>query len=210
MPDVQSAHPSNEVISRHTVRARQFVVVDVDYGQTLRLTDRSGGSAAQLLLSVAGDQRDRFSAPNTAVLNKTIYLSSGGVLYSYFYQPMMTITEDTVGGHSMLPTPLRASAEVEDPDSQLGLGVLDAAAAELGVKAGQAPFPFQAFVHHVLSDTGAVSQAASRSRVGDTVALVADLDLRAVIVNNPALVGQQTTVEESVIEVSLSQTATEE
>ncbi|MGB3482598.1 MAG: urea carboxylase-associated family protein [Mycobacterium sp.] len=209
MPDPQLESPPTHLAFRQVIEPQRFAVVDVAYGQTLRIADHTGGSAVQLVLVVAGDQRDRFSAPNTAVLNKSIYFSTGAVLYSYFYQPMMTITEDSVGRHSLLPTPLPAAGDSDSAGVRSGQGLLELAVANLGLTPSQTPFPFQAFIHHALSDTGVVSEALSHSKPGDAIAFRAELDLRAVVVNNPALIGEPAAAASRTIEVSVNRAVRE-
>lgn len=58
----------------------QSRLVEVAYGQGLRLVDVKGGAAPQLIVVVAGDSRDRISAPNSIVLNRSVYFTVGGVL----------------------------------------------------------------------------------------------------------------------------------
>jgi uncharacterized protein len=208
MPSSSQIAPHVEQVGAYAITADQFHVVEIAYGETLRLTDRDGGGVAQMILTVAGDPRDRFSAPNTSVLNLGVYCTTGTVLYSYFYQKMMTIGADTVGGHSLLPTSITQS-EVHDMAATSGCELLWRASAELGLTPAQTPFPFQAFIHHGLNDSGVISEAESRSSAGDYVEFVADMDLRAVIVHNTALL-RTARPAASTIEVALHRAAGKE
>jgi len=71
----------------------------VKKGQTLRIIDLEGNQAADFLCYNVHDPAERYSAQDTVVARRNIYLSKGTVLMSNEANPMMTITADTVGKH---------------------------------------------------------------------------------------------------------------
>jgi urea carboxylase-associated protein 1 len=76
----------------------------VHAGQTLRIVDLGGNQAVDCLLYNADDPTERYSAPDTIVAQRNIFLVEGTRLLSNEGAPMMTITEtscayhDTIGG----------------------------------------------------------------------------------------------------------------
>jgi urea carboxylase-associated protein 1 len=73
-------------------------------GQTLRIVDLAGNQAVDCLLYNAADLGERYSAPDTIVAQRNIFLVTGSQLMSNEGAPMMTITattcayHDTIGG----------------------------------------------------------------------------------------------------------------
>jgi uncharacterized protein len=170
-----------------TLAPGQHAVLGLDYGQTVRIVDDEGGQRAQLVCVNRGDRRERFSAPNTMLLNKGVYFTAGSVLYSYYCQPMMTITAAAAGSDT-LPGPL-AGGQLEDA---AGRAALVAALGEIGLRRAQLPFPLQVFTRHEVAGDGTVGAGQSTSRAGDHIDLRAELDLFFVIVNAGGNGGQST------------------
>ncbi len=74
-------------------------------GQTLRLIDLEGQQAVDFLCFGThpyGGQVERYHMPNTIKIPKNILLGKGSVLYSQFARPMMSIIEDSCGGHDTI------------------------------------------------------------------------------------------------------------
>jgi urea carboxylase-associated protein 1 len=76
----------------------------VEAGQTLRIVDLAGNQAVDCLLYDAHDTDHRYSAPDTLVAQRNIFLVEGSQLLSNEAVPMMTVTgttcahHDTIGG----------------------------------------------------------------------------------------------------------------
>ena len=71
-------------------------------GDFLVLVDLEGQQAIDFLCYNAHDTRERYHAPNTIKLQGNIYLGQGSVLWSVRARRMMTITEDSCGGHDTI------------------------------------------------------------------------------------------------------------
>lgn len=180
------------------LQAGEVTTVALDYGQTLRLTDTGGAACCQLIAVNRGDTRERFSAPNTMLLNKVVYFGEGSILYSYFCNPMLTITA-TDSAHDALPGVLPR------PGDRPGRDLLIGAFAELGLAAHQVPYPFLAFVHHDISTDGTIGVARSTSSAGGFVELRAELDLQVVLAHTPDLFEAPSSL--SIVDIKLSDTA---
>jgi urea carboxylase-associated protein 1 len=76
----------------------------VEQGSTLRIVDLRGNQAVDCLLYRADDPSERYSAPDTIVAQRNLFLVAGSRLLSNEGRPMMTVTattcdrHDTVGG----------------------------------------------------------------------------------------------------------------
>jgi urea carboxylase-associated protein 1 len=76
----------------------------VEAGQTLRIIDLAGNQAVDCLLYDAHDTDHRYSAPDTLIAQRNIFLVEGTRLLSNEGVPMMTVTgttcayHDTIGG----------------------------------------------------------------------------------------------------------------
>ncbi len=71
-------------------------------GEYLKLVDLEGRQAVDFLCYNADDPGERYHAPNTIKVPGNIYLGRGSVLRSSLARPMMTIVEDTCGGHDTI------------------------------------------------------------------------------------------------------------
>jgi hypothetical protein len=68
-------------------------------GQTLRIVDLRGNQAVDFLAYNAADTAERYSAPDTVVAQRNLFLGVGTVLMSNEGRPLLTITGDTCGRH---------------------------------------------------------------------------------------------------------------
>jgi urea carboxylase-associated protein 1 len=92
------------VVHDETLPARAAWAKVVEAGQTLRIVDLGGNQAVDCLLYDAHDTDHRYSAPDTLVAQRNIFLIEGTQLLSNEGVPMMTVTgttcryHDTIGG----------------------------------------------------------------------------------------------------------------
>lgn len=183
----ESLPPETEQGTTITIPSGSHRLLSVAFGETLILSDEDGGQAGQIIPVVAGDHRDRFSSANTMAINKTAFFTTGGIFYSYFCHPMMTIVGDDTGSHSLLPSPLGEKGSASFRAGQQTQELLADVAASLGIEPQLMPFPFQVFAQHDLSVDGTVSAPRSGSAKGHSLALRAEMDLDIAVVNNPFL-----------------------
>ena len=90
------------VIEDTVVEARLPWSGRVARGEHLVLVDLEGQQAIDFLCYNAHDPQERYHAPNTVKLQSNIYLGQGSVLWSVRAREMMTIVEDTCGGHDTI------------------------------------------------------------------------------------------------------------
>ncbi|NMD56330.1 MULTISPECIES: urea amidolyase associated protein UAAP2 [Tsukamurella] len=74
----------------------------VPAGQTLTMTDLHGNQAVDTLFYGAHDHTIRYSAQQTILGQRSIFLGTGTVIRDQESRPMMTIVDDEVGHHDTL------------------------------------------------------------------------------------------------------------
>jgi urea carboxylase-associated protein 1 len=74
----------------------------VERGQVLRIVDVEGKQGVDFLCYNAKHPEERYHAANTLKRARTIFLTTGHVLYSDVAHPMFTIVADTCGRHDTI------------------------------------------------------------------------------------------------------------
>jgi len=93
---------SGAAILDHVIPARAPWSAVVGRGQTLRIIDLGGNQAVDCLLYNANDPVERYSAHDTVVAQRNIFLVAGTQLMSNEGAPMMTITSTTCAYHDTI------------------------------------------------------------------------------------------------------------
>jgi uncharacterized protein len=93
---------SHDVVSDEIVPPRAPWSRIVRRGETLRIVDLEGNQAVDCILYNAHDTAERYSAPDTLVAQRNIFLGVGTELVSNEGNPMMRITEDSCGLHDTI------------------------------------------------------------------------------------------------------------
>ena len=93
--------PETAVLSE-TVLAGDYWIHEIAAGQTFRIVDLGGNQAVDTLFYSARDTSERYSATDTIVGQRNIYLTTGTTLLSNLRNPMLTIVADTCGRHDTL------------------------------------------------------------------------------------------------------------
>jgi urea carboxylase-associated protein 1 len=89
-------------IYSQVVLAGDYWIHEIKAGQTFRIVDLGGNQAVDTLFYSAKDTAERYSATDTIVGQRNIYLTTGTVLLSNLRNPMLTIVADTCGRHDTL------------------------------------------------------------------------------------------------------------
>jgi uncharacterized protein len=74
----------------------------LEAGETLRIVDLCGNQAVDTFFYNADDVTERYSATDTILGQRNVYLRNHSVLRSNLARPMLTIVEDTCGRHDTL------------------------------------------------------------------------------------------------------------
>lgn len=186
-----SARPEGTIIEDIVVPARAPWSAVVKKGQTLRLIDLEGQQAIDFLCfgtKPFEGQIERYHMPNTIKIPKHAFLEKGTVLYSQFARPMMTITEDSCGGHDTIFGCCSFAVD------QVRYGKQNAECCQRNferemARHGLGPEHVVAnanfFMNVPVNSDGHVDITDSQSRAGDFVDLRAEMDVIAVLSNCP-------------------------
>lgn len=93
------------VLTDTVVPARAPWSVRLETGERLRLIDLEGQQAIDFLCFAAEPHRgqvERYHMPNTIKIPQRLTIGRGSVLYSQFARPLMTVVEDSMGGHDTI------------------------------------------------------------------------------------------------------------
>jgi uncharacterized protein YcgI (DUF1989 family) len=172
------------------VPARAHFAVRLARGQALRVVDVEGQQVLDLVAFGAADPREKLSCILSNLFNGTWRLTTGHVLYTNRAQPMLTIGDDRVGIHHsgggfcseesnffryrVRPTP-NCKANLEQAMAEQGIpaDVLDYDAC------------FNVFMNIEYLPDGGFAIAPPRSKAGDHVDLVAEMDCLLALSNCP-------------------------
>lgn len=171
-------------------------------GQVLRLVDLEGRQAIDFLCYNAHDHAERYHAANTIKVAGNVYLDKGAVLRSVRARPMMTLIEDTCGGHDTIFG--CCSFELDD----VRYGARNARCCQRNfelelARHGMGPRDVVSnvnfFMRVPVAPDGAAAIVDGVSKPGDFVDLRAEMDVLVVLSNcpealNPATGGRPTPV----------------
>lgn len=100
------ALPRGTILEDTVVPPRAPWSARIPHGAHLRLIDIEGRQAIDFLCFAADlrpdGQRERYHSANTVKIPCNILIGRGSVLYSQFARPLMTVVEDTMGGHDTI------------------------------------------------------------------------------------------------------------
>lgn len=97
-PKLRSAN----AIHNEIVASGASWIHEVKAGQVIRIVDLGGHQAVDALFYSAWDTSERYSAHDTILTQRNIYLTIGTQLMSNVGRPMLTILADTCGRHDTL------------------------------------------------------------------------------------------------------------
>ncbi|MFQ6023026.1 MAG: DUF1989 domain-containing protein [Acidiferrobacterales bacterium] len=165
----------------------------IKYHHVLRIVDLEGQQGVDFLCYNAERPEERYHAPNTLKACRTLRLGKGHTLYSDEARPLFTIIEDTCGGHDTIGGCCSA------PSNAMLYGVHDCrgcrenfleALAAFGLSRRDIVPNVNFFCNVPVLQDGRLAETVfveGRSRAGDFVDLLADMDVLAVISNCPQL-----------------------
>lgn len=151
-------------------------------GQRLRVIDPQGEQVADLIAFNRGDTLEALSSGRTLDYAARLFLTTGDLLYSNRSRPMFRIGEDRVRRHDFLLTPCSADTFrilYGHTHPHRGChGNLSEALAPYGIAPDQIPVTFNVFMNvDVNGETGELAVRPPRSKAGDYVDFVAQMDL---------------------------------
>ena len=99
---VASARQPQAAVYREVVGAGDYWLYPLKAGQVLRIIDSEGNQAADTLFYNLHEPDERYSAKDTIVAQRKLYLEAGTVLMSNRNRPLLTIVADTCGRHDTI------------------------------------------------------------------------------------------------------------
>jgi uncharacterized protein YcgI (DUF1989 family) len=149
-------------------------------GELLRVIDPEGEQVADLVAFADPDRAEVFSAAQTREVARTLFVTTGHVLYAKSGLPLLTIVADDVGRHDLLFPPCRPEmyrriyGQEDHPNC---LENLAGALAPFGVTQDEVPMPFNIFQHTVVHPEGRMEVRTPLSKPGDAILLRAERDV---------------------------------
>lgn len=96
------ASPPGHIVRDDVVPPGEGWAEVVRRGQILRIVDQAGKQGVDFLCYHATQSEERYHAANTMKKARSIWLTTGHVLYSDVARPMFTIAADTCGRHDTI------------------------------------------------------------------------------------------------------------
>ena len=163
------------------IAPRSGAAFELRQGQTLTVFDPEGTQVADLLAFGLADVREVISNGRTFDYEETIALTTGHRLWSNRSNPMLEISEDTVGRHDFLLTPCSEATfrhfYPEHPVHRGCFGNLAEALAPWGIGEDDIPTAFNVFMNvPVDADSGKLAVLPPASKPGDSIRLTALMD----------------------------------
>lgn len=164
------------------IQPRTGTAFTLHKAETLTVIDPLGEQVCDLLAFCADDVSEAISSGRSLDYASKIYLTTGDLIYSNRSRVMLRIAEDTVGRHDFLLTPCSADTFrliYGDETPHHGCqGNFERALAPYGISADRIPVAFNVFMNvEIDAATGRLTVAPPRSRGGDFVRFVAEMDL---------------------------------
>lgn len=185
------ALPQGQIIEDTIVAARAPWSARISAGQMLRLIDVEGQQAIDFLcfgVEPYADQVERYHMPNTIKIPKQLTLEKGSILYSQFARPMMTVTEDSCGGHDTIFGCCSFAVDQVRYGAQNGECCqrnFEREMARHGLGPEHVVANANFFMNVPVAQNGHVDIIDSQSKAGDFVDLRAEMDVIAVLSNCP-------------------------
>ena len=167
---------------RAEIAPRSGIAFLLRAGQRLRVIDPQGEQVADLIAFNRDDTQEYLSSGRTLDYASRLFLTTSDLLYSNRSRPMFRIGEDRVRRHDFLLTPCSADTfriiyGHENPHRGCH-GNLAEALAPFGIAPDRIPVTFNVFMNvDVNGETGELAVRPPRSKAGDFVDFVAQMDL---------------------------------
>lgn len=167
---------------RAEIPPRSGVAFGLRAGQRLRVIDPRGEQVSDMIAFNRDDTQEYLSSGRTLDYASRLFLTTDDILYSNRSTPMFRIGEDRVRRHDFLLTPCSADTfhiiyGHEHPHRGCH-GNLSEALAPFGIAPDQIPVTFNIFMNvDVNGETGEIAVRPPRSKAGDYVDFIAQMDL---------------------------------
>lgn len=167
------------VVARETVPGGWYWYGRIGRGETLRLVNATGGSAATVVAWNADDVSERINHADTVKVQWSAALRKGRVILSDMGRVVFSITEDTSGAHDALVggSTAASNARKYGGDHRNTRDNFVLAATKLGLARADLPLPIAFFAAVETDAEGAFVWNEARRAKDDFVDLRAEMDL---------------------------------
>lgn len=154
-------------------------MIEVKQGQLVQIVDMQGKQVADFVAFNATDKNEYLSTAVTRSANNSVMLQKGQTLYSNRRNPMLEITDDTVGRHDTLFAACdpKRYEQLGAPGHASCRAALTEALAEFGVDYDHVPDPVNWFMNVAIRQRGELEIREPLSEPGDQVQLTALTDV---------------------------------
>ncbi len=190
MPEMasQSEQVPGKIVSTTVMAPGGAMAWEVRKGQVLRLIDVEGQQVGDLVCFNLHRLEEKLSPPNTALLNRTIRLTTGHGIWSDEASLMLTIVADTVGWHDIIGGACSGYTNKLRYGKDATPNCRDnffAALRPWGIGWKDVPYAFNVFMNLTVGADHSVAIDVPRSRAGDHVDFRAEMDVLVGISNCP-------------------------
>ena len=178
------------VLQETIIPARWYLALEMEKGQILRIVDIEGQQVADVVFFNRDNLAEKFSPMNTVTLNRHIYLSNGGDIYSDQANVMCRIVADTVRRHDFIAGSCSIGTNtIRYGDEAIGKatcrGNLTLALSPYGIAMKDIPYTFNVFMNWRVEPDGTYVYDSPISKAGDYIDLRAEMGLLVGISNCP-------------------------
>jgi urea carboxylase-associated protein 1 len=183
-----TAVEARTVLRDEVLEPRGRTAFAVEAGETVRIVDLEGQQVADLVCFAKDDPAEKLSVHNTALIQKTIYITTGHQLFSDRCRPLMRIVTDTCGRHDLIAGSCGEGTNryrYGVPDTPNCRSNFEHALAPLGIPLKEIPYSFNIFMNVPVQADGHMAIVEPVSKPGDHVDLLAEVGLIVAISNCP-------------------------
>lgn len=183
-----SARPDpGRILSTQRLPAGAYTFLRVERGCVIALCDIDGKASPSIMAWRADDRSERINIAETAKIQWSAGLRRGRVILSDMGHVMFSVIEDTSGAHDCLMggTGHGENESAGGDDRGTARGNFLISAAKLGLDKRDLAASISFFAPVAVEPDGHFSCAAQKKHAGDTVELLAGLDLMVAISNSP-------------------------
>jgi urea carboxylase-associated protein 1 len=190
----ESALDPNSATADVTLQAGDPWLHRIEAGQYFRIVDLMGNQAVDTFFYSATDISERYSATDTILAQKNIYLTTSSKLMSNLGHPMLTIVADTCGRHDTLggacsteSNTVRYALEKRYMHACRQSFLKAIISSDLGLSKRDIGSNINFFMNVPVTPQGQLTFADGISEAGRYVEMRAEMDVYALISNCPQL-----------------------
>lgn len=171
--------------SQQILKAARGTAIKLCKGQSIRITNLHGSQVVDTWAVNLTDASECSALEHTRSINSNIFFETGMTLVSNLRRPMLTLIDDTSPGrHDTLLCPCNGAIYQELGCTDYHRSCTDnfhEALAEQGVACSYTPASLNLFMNVPVADDGSVQRVPPRSKPGDSVTLLAEMDVLVVL-----------------------------